>query len=204
MTNHIINKRGSQTRERLLQAAIEELIEQDGVVELAAVAKRAGVSPGAPYRHFSSKSDLLVALVDRFYDEWEAIAYRPTFEEISEDWWVCERERIRVTVDFYYSEPLGALMQQRLIGDAEAVRRQRLRAERLDAGAIKNVERGKSLGRVPAHIDAELCGPLLMGGVGQALHHALKQEPKLPKSRIIETLHTFMARVLCIELEEAP
>ena len=74
--------RGRQTRARLLEAASEELLAQDGAVDFGAVAKRAGVSAGAPYRHFASKSELLVALVDGFYDEWEAIAYRPTFEEV--------------------------------------------------------------------------------------------------------------------------
>ncbi|MEM9187576.1 MAG: TetR/AcrR family transcriptional regulator [Myxococcota bacterium] len=190
--------RGSRTRQRLLEAATEELVAHDGAVEFAAVALRAGVSAGAPYRHFSSKSDLLVALVDSFYDAWEALAYRPTFEEVSDDWWEREKERIRVTVEFHYRHPLGALIQQRLIGDAEAVRHQRLRSDRLVRGAVKNVARGKSLGRVPAHVDAEICGALLMGGVGQGLHGALSRGRKMSRNRVVRELQNFMQRVLCI------
>ena len=125
------------------------------------------------------------------------MAYRPSFEEVSDDWWVREQERIRCTVDFHYDHPLGALMQQRLIGDAEAVRHQRLRSDRTVRGAARNVTRGQSLGRVPAHIDAELAGALLMGGVIQALHSALSGE-QMPRERVIQELQAFMRRVLCI------
>ena len=196
-------ERGRRTRDRLLEAATEELLAQDGTVDFAAVAGRAGVSAGAPYRHFSSKSGLLVALVDDFYDAWEAVAYRPTFEEVSDDWWVRERERIRLTVEFNYDHPLGALMQQRLIGDAEAVRHQRLRADATVRGAVKNVARGQALGRVPEHIDVELAGALLMGGVGQALHAALSRKRKMSRARVTRELQSFMQRVLCIDEDEA-
>ncbi|MCA9578425.1 MAG: TetR/AcrR family transcriptional regulator [Polyangiales bacterium] len=196
-------QRGSRTRERLLQAATEELVVHDGALEFAAVASRAGVSAGAPYRHFASKSDLLVALIDSFYDEWEALAYRPTLSEVSDDWWLCEKERIRLSVTFHYGHALGALMQQQLLGDAVAVRHQRVRGERLIAGAAKNVARGQRLGRVPAHIDAELAGALLMGGVGQCLRVALARPRRLSRQRVVRELQDFMQRVLCIEDEVA-
>lgn len=191
--------RGRQTRDRLLRTAAQQLVRNDGAVDLAAVAREAGVSAGAPYRHFASKGDLLAALVDAFYDAWEEVAYRPTFAEVSDDWWVREQDRIRRTVDFHYDHPLGALIQQRLIGDAEAVRRQRTRSDRQVRGAVTNVLRGQALGRVPAHVDAEICGALLMGGVGQALHTALAADEPMPRERVVEALRRFMQRVLCIE-----
>lgn len=192
-------RRGIQTRERLLIAAADELLAKDGVLEFAAVANRAGVSAGAPYRHFSSKSELLVELVDAFYDEWERVAYRPTFEEVSSDWWEREKERIRRSVEFHYDHPLGALMQQRLLGDPFAVRHQRVRSDALIKGAVKNVRRGQALGRVPRHVDADLCGPLLMGGVGQCLHAALGGKRRMSKERVVSGLQQFMENVLCIE-----
>ncbi|MEM7609880.1 MAG: hypothetical protein AAF411_31420, partial [Myxococcota bacterium] len=127
--------------------------------------------------------------------------YRPTFEAMSDDWWEREKERLRVTVGFHYRHPLGSLIHQRL-GDAEAVRHHQVRADRLIRGAVKNVSRGKSLGRVPAHIDATLCGPLLMGGVGQCLHAALGGKRPLARKRVLAQLHHFMARVLCIDAPE--
>ena len=52
--------------EALLQAAIE-LIEEKGVEALSVreVAKRVGVSPGAPFRHFNTKAALLTAVAEQ-------------------------------------------------------------------------------------------------------------------------------------------
>jgi AcrR family transcriptional regulator len=51
------------TRNRLLRVA-REILEKDGLaaVTLRAVGAAAGVSRGAPYRHFTDKSDLLAAV----------------------------------------------------------------------------------------------------------------------------------------------
>jgi len=53
-------------REALIQAAVE-LIEHDGLDGLSVreAAKRAGVSPGAPFRHFASKTALLTAVAEQ-------------------------------------------------------------------------------------------------------------------------------------------
>jgi AcrR family transcriptional regulator len=52
--------------EALISAAVS-LIEEKGVdqVSVRDVAKRAGVSPGAPFRHFSSKTALLTAVAEQ-------------------------------------------------------------------------------------------------------------------------------------------
>jgi AcrR family transcriptional regulator len=53
-------------REVLIEAAIK-LIEQGGLDKLSVreVAKRAGVSPGAPFRHFATKTALLTAVAEQ-------------------------------------------------------------------------------------------------------------------------------------------
>ena len=51
------------TRERLLSAAQEELIEGQGHLEMQAVARRAQVSVGLAYHHFGSKAGLIAAVV---------------------------------------------------------------------------------------------------------------------------------------------
>jgi AcrR family transcriptional regulator len=50
-----------------LVAAAIELIEEKGVEQLSVreVAKKAGVSPGAPFRHFSNKNALLTAVAEQ-------------------------------------------------------------------------------------------------------------------------------------------
>jgi len=53
-------------REALIEAAVE-LIERDGLDKLSVreTAKRAGVSPGAPFRHFATKTALLTAVAEQ-------------------------------------------------------------------------------------------------------------------------------------------
>ncbi len=56
-------------REALLQAATEMLVETGPKgLSLREAARRAGVSTGAPYRHFKDKDALLVALAARGFD----------------------------------------------------------------------------------------------------------------------------------------
>ena len=54
-----------------LLAAAEELLVADGVEALSwrAIARRAGVSPGAPYHHFADKAALLTALAQQHLTE---------------------------------------------------------------------------------------------------------------------------------------
>ncbi|MEV6006922.1 TetR/AcrR family transcriptional regulator [Streptomyces sp. NPDC051976] len=48
-------------------AAALELLEEDAELSLRAVARRAGVSTGAPYRHFADKDELLSAIAAQGY-----------------------------------------------------------------------------------------------------------------------------------------
>ena len=50
------------TRERLIRAAQEELIQGHGLLEMQAVAKRTRVSVGLAYHHFGSKAGLIAAI----------------------------------------------------------------------------------------------------------------------------------------------
>ena len=176
-----------------------EITEAAGNMELAAVAKRAGVSPGLPYRYFDSKSALMVAVVESFFDALDDAVYRPVFDDVSDDWWVRERFRIKRMVAFFYDEPLGPFIVSRLAGDASVVNAQHQRRSRQVRGAGANVRTGQSLGRVPAHIDPKVAGALLMGGVYQAIALGLTSEPRMSKKHITTQLQQFMRKVLEIE-----
>jgi AcrR family transcriptional regulator len=57
-------------RAALLSAAMEQLAEGDeATLSLRAVARRAGVSPNAPYRHYPDKDALLAAMATQGYHE---------------------------------------------------------------------------------------------------------------------------------------
>ncbi|MDH6194041.1 AcrR family transcriptional regulator [Mycobacterium frederiksbergense] len=49
-------------RQQLLDAARDELVDGNGAIELSGLTRRAGLSTGALYHHFGSKSGLLAAL----------------------------------------------------------------------------------------------------------------------------------------------
>ena len=64
---------GSISRERLIQAGIEELEQRGaGGFSLRRVAQRCGVSCAAPYKHFKDKNDLLRAIAMHYNDQWHA------------------------------------------------------------------------------------------------------------------------------------
>jgi len=168
-------------------------------MELAAVAARAGVSPGLPHRYFTSKSGLLVALVEAFFDELDDAVYRPIFEDVSDDWWERERARIGAMVDFFHDHPLGVVVVSELAGDADVVGAKAARIRAHVKGATKNIRTGKRLGRVPSHVDATLAGALLIGGVHQVVDHALTKDPPMPRRRVVRGLQELMRRVCCIE-----
>lgn len=191
--------RGVATRERLLAAAREEIIHNQGAMELAAVASRARVSPGLPYRYFESKSALLVAVVEAFFDSLDQRVYRPVFAEVSEDWWEREKARIEKLVDFFYEEPLTPHLMSRLAGDSAVARAKQERVTRHVRGATANINVGKKLGRVPADTDAELSGALLIGGVHEAIELAVSHVPRLEKARVVRGMQAFMRSVLRIE-----
>lgn len=60
----------TDTRERLIEAAIE-IAQEEGLlaVGLREVARRAGVTHSAPYRHFTDRRDLIVAAAERGFHE---------------------------------------------------------------------------------------------------------------------------------------
>ena len=84
MTKKSVTKAGDQPKPyhhgnlvEALIAATVELIQERGVEQLSVreVAKRAGVSPGAPFRHFRSKTALLTAVAEQAMDRLtEAVA----------------------------------------------------------------------------------------------------------------------------------
>lgn len=174
----------------------------EGEIAFADVAERAGLSAGAPYRHFASKSDLIVAVVNRFFDAFEAAVYRPTFEELADDWWSREQIRIERLVAFVYAEPLAPCIFRGLSGDGKVAQALRRRLDRQSKGAAANVALGQRLGVVREDIDAQLTGALLMGGIYQALSVVFGVRRRSAK-RLTRELVTFMARVLELEVPDA-
>lgn len=170
----------ADTRRRLLDAAGEELLAGRGHFEMADVARRAGVSVGLSYHYFGSKAGLLAAIVEDFYDRYDAAVIAPN-PLPGGDWGRRERRRLEAMVQFHLSEPLapfilGSLSREPAVAAVEAARLQK----HIQLGA-HNIALGQKRGELPPHPDPELLAAMVMGGLRQGIGQALaKRQGQLP------------------------
>ncbi len=166
----ISQRRGGKTRRALIAAAQAELMASEGDAEMAAIAKRAGVSVGLAYHHFGSKAGLIAAVVEDFYARYTDTV-NARFD--GEDWSARERARTHALVDFFQDEPfartlLGPLGRSPDVVNAEAS----CMAAMIDLGA-RNIAQGQASGELDRDMDPMLAGAFVLGGVRQCLTVAL-------------------------------
>lgn len=182
----------SNTRRRLLDAAAAELVGTGGEMEIAAVARRAGAAVGLSYHYFGSKAGLLAALVEDFYDRYDAAVIDAN--PLPGGAWA-ERERARVVrlVDFMLAEPLAPLVLSRLSAEPEvaAVEARRL-ARHLSLGA-DNIAGAQAKGQLPAGPDPRLRIGMIMGGLRQAIGQALVGPETWTREALVAELWSFVA-----------
>lgn len=156
---------GQASREQLLEVAAQ-LFARKGLqrVTLAEIAGEAGMSGPAIYNHFKSKDALFCEVVCLMYDE-ETAAFAEVLDPLES---VEEAlQRLMEEVPKMYRDD-GVLQLLSLTAMLEAVRDPELFADisvaarRRDEVAISLVERAKRKGELPAEIDAEELGSMLM------------------------------------------
>jgi AcrR family transcriptional regulator len=185
-----LTRRGAATRQRLLDAAQEELVERDGVLEVASVAQRAGVSVGLLYRYFGSKAGLVAAVVDEFYER--LLAATREAREAGPTWAERERRRTEISVDFHYREPLARVILSRLSRDPEVAGLEVDRVARVVDDATKSVRRGQQRGEIPADVDARTVAAMCIGGFRVAMAEALSRRPRPDQAKLTEELWRFV------------
>jgi AcrR family transcriptional regulator len=183
------------TRERLVCAAQEELIQGQGHLEMQAVAKRAQLSVGQAYRHFGSKAGLIAAVVERFYGLLDDAAFSGA-NLVSEYWADREKERISAYIAFHYEHPfaplvIGALSRAPEVLDVEMAFTNR----QLAVGACM-LQAAQRDGVIPAEIDPHLTIALMIGGIRQALIGALTSEQRPDPEMLTNAIWAFMAGAL--------
>ena len=130
------------TRKRILDAARQEIVLGKGDVEVANVAKRAGVSDGLTYYHFGNKSGLINAIVNDFYGHFDDKVAGVPFE--GKTWAEREQARVNAMVTLFYEDPVAMIAVNRLrtdptFADEEAKRNNRL--EQLGASNIASAQK---------------------------------------------------------------
>ncbi|MGE4425169.1 MAG: TetR/AcrR family transcriptional regulator [Solirubrobacteraceae bacterium] len=189
-----LTPKGAATRARLLDAAARELAD-DGGLELATVAARVGVAPSVPYRYFGSKDGLVAAVVDGFYDEYEAAVFNAS--DVPGGTWL-EREQLRIDreIAFFYAHPLGRAVAGGLLHEAAATRAdaERLRAHTVQAA--RNIRAGQRAGELDRGVDADLAAAAIMGAIRSTLAQALSRRRPPPARRVAELAHRLGAAAL--------
>lgn len=189
MSSAVTTARGARARQRLVEAATAELADT-GSFEVAAVARRAGVSAGLPYRYFGTRTGLLVAVVDAFYQRFcDAIALRnydaPTWAER-------ERQRITDWVDFLYREPVAPVILAGL-GEGELATARGRWLQEMSAVGAHNMAQGQRDGEIPAGRDPEYLAAATVGGTNAVVAVCLTRDPRPPADVVIDQLWSFIS-----------
>lgn len=173
-------KRGAETRNRLIAAAGEALIEAEGDFEMGQLARRAGVSDGLPYHYFGSKAGALSAVIDDFYDRYDAVVN----QEFDRDapWAEREFERLQAWIAFLYSEPLAPIVLAKMSRTVQVAGVETMRQDQLIRLARRNIEMGQRSGEIPEAIHAGIAAAAIIGAIRQAASHTFA-DAKRPDSR---------------------
>lgn len=183
--------RGRESRARLIEAAREELIARDGVLEVDSVAQRAGTSIGLIYRHFESRAGLVSAVVDDFYSRFlaEFEAENPVAHGSSADH---QRRHTESTVRFHYGDPLARVLLRNLHLDNEVAVAE---AAQLDT-VIERTADALRTGTLCDYQDSLLVAAMVVGGTRFVLAQCLTRG--VSRETATERLWVFTAGILGI------
>jgi AcrR family transcriptional regulator len=184
-----------KTRERLVRAAQEELIQTNGHLEMQAVAKRARVSVGLAYHHFGSKAGLIAAVVEEFYSRLDEAAFNDA-RRPSESWADREKRRIASNIAFHYDHPFAPLVIGALSRGPEVLDVERAFTNRQLASGARMLEAAQRNGFVPDHIAPHLTIALMIGGIRQALIGVLMSGERPDPGKLTDEIWAFMAGAL--------
>ena len=188
------------TRRRILAAAQELLVEGEGSLEMAWVAKAAGVSQGLAYHHFGSKDGLLEAVVNDFYDRVEDAVLMARLDEI-EDWERREQERVSRYIEFLLNDPLGLVVITRLANTPAVAAVEAQRWDVLVSVGARNMAEGQARGAIGGTLDSELLAAMVLGAVRAAVSRVLASGTPQDNKQLARDIWAF-ARV-GLQLEES-
>jgi AcrR family transcriptional regulator len=192
-------KRDSKASRRgIMEAARKLLAQGGGDLEMAWVAREAGVSQGLAYHHFGSKEGLLSAVVDDFYDRVEDAVLLARFEEY-EDWEARERDRVRRYIDFLLGDPLGLTIITRLASTPAVAAAAEQRWDKLITAGSRNIAEGQARGVVSARQDSDLLAAMALGATRAAVGRELAKSSPGDPARLSEDIWAFIRDGLGLE-----
>lgn len=183
-------------RQQLIDAARAELVDGNGAFELSGLTRRTGLSTGALYHHFGSKSGLLTAIYDGFYDGLRhaiADAHLP-----AGDWATRERDRTHRFVAYHLADPLAPILLNRTAGDPQLTELEAAYIDNLIDNAAANIRHGQQTGELSTDLDADTAGAYVIGGLRHGIALQLRAAPTPSADEATRTLWRFTAAVLGI------
>jgi AcrR family transcriptional regulator len=195
--------KGVATRRRLIDVARAAAVESGGHVELAKVAAAAGVVPSLVHRYFGSKAGLVAALVDDFFDRFNAAVLAADLDDRGE-WAEHERVRLEHGVAYHYGEPFAAVVYGPLSRDPEVARREAARTAYVVDRAARSIRRGQKRGELPIGVDPALAGAAMFGAMRLVMVEALGRSPRPAPERVVEVLWRQIAAAVGIDPHARP
>lgn len=179
--------KGRATRERILEAAGEVAVLEDGHVEIASVASTAGVAPSLIYRYFGSRAGLLSALVERFY---ERLHEQVLDENLAADgpWVEQERGRLERGVRFYFEEPLFTIVHTRLSREPEVAQAESRQIDLVIGDGADNIRRAQGRGELRRDFDPDLAAAAIFGSLQRVLVAAVSRTGRPSEEAVVEVL----------------
>lgn len=183
-------------RQQLLDAARDELVRGNGVMELAALTRRAGLSTGALYHHFGSKNGLLAAIYDSFYEGLGRAIADANLPDAA--WGTRERERTRLFVAYHFADPLASILLKRTAGDPQLTELEAVYIQNMSNNAAANIRSGQQSGQIPKGIDPDSAGAFVIGGLRHGIAQQLRISPAPTPDQATERLWRLTAAALGI------
>ena len=177
---------------KILAAAEMILREGDGELEMGQVARRAGVSVGLAYHYFGSKSGMLGAIINAFYDRYN----QGTNQYI--EWGVREKDRLMATVEFLYDDPMAPVILGKMARTNQVAAVESARHEEMIEMAIRNINSGIKRGDIGSHIDPSIAGAAITGAIRSGIMHAMAMNPQPDPAKLTHQIWGMIAGALDI------
>jgi AcrR family transcriptional regulator len=197
-----LTAKGEATRQRLLDAAIEQLAEH-GTIEVARIAVAAGVAPSVLYRYYDGRDGLVAAVVEDFYDGYEERVFARR-DVPGSTWAAREALRLQREIEFFYDHPLGRAVASGLLREPAAAQVDAARTRAQCEAAARNIRAGQRAGELSPRIDAGLAGSAIIGAVRAMLAEALARKPAGNQRDVVAAAIAIGAALLGARLASGP
>ncbi|MFC4563482.1 TetR/AcrR family transcriptional regulator [Nocardiopsis mangrovi] len=186
-TTEGLSARGRATRARLLTEARAVILSGGGSLEVAEVARRAEVSAGLLYRYFGNKNGLVTAVVDEFYDSYDAEVFTTRLSGPG-SWARRERDRMRREIDFLCDDPLGRVIVGRRLREPAAAQTDAERLARQIDIAARSIAKGQRDGELDAAVRPGFAAAAILGAFRELMAEALSGDGDPPRAELLDVM----------------